>query len=327
MFAKLKAMNKKRKAYDASLVRVAKMYNLPKWYFYIDVMMNKLLNGMGIVYYMAFGMYRLSQLERSHYVGGTKALKLERIFNTNKEKDALMHDKVRFNRVFGKYVHRDWIYGPDVSREQLEAFLNKHESFILKPTNTSQGYGVRKGTSEEALKDIGAFMQMIRNEELLMEEFIKQHEEMSAINPSSVNTIRIVTVMDRQGEVHVIGTSMRVGGADQVVDNFAAGGVQYPVDPTTGIVCGGGTLYDGTRNVFFHPSTNKQVIGFNIPNWNCVVETVKEAATLLEDIRYVGWDMAITETGCDMVEANINQGSNGMQQDGVGKYKIIMKYR
>lgn len=42
-------------------------------------------------------------------------------------------------------------------------------------------------------------------------------------------------------------------------------------------------------------------------------------------LRYIGWDVAITEEGCELIEANLAQGVNGMQQDGVGKHDIIRR--
>lgn len=162
---------------------------------------------------------------------------------------------------------------------------------------------------------------------MILEAFIQQHPTLSAVNPSSVNTVRICTARDRAGEVHVIGASLRGGGAGSVVDNLHADGVQYSVDPETGLIVRGGVKFNGERNVYFHPSTNAKMIGLQIPNWDKVLETVKQAGKIPPNLRYIGWDIAVTEKGCEIIEANILQGSNGMQQDGVGKYRIIMQYR
>ena len=35
---------------------------------------------------------------------------------------------------------------------------------------------------------------------------------------------------------------------------------------------------------------------------------------------------AVTEEGCELIEANLSQGRNGMQVDGVGKYAVIRPY-
>jgi len=43
-------------------------------------------------------------------------------------------------------------------------------------------------------------------------------------------------------------------------------------------------------------------------------------------LRYLGWDVAITENGCELIEANSSQGCNGMQLDGVGKYPYLKQF-
>lgn len=312
--------------YDSVIEKLANQYNCPKWHFYADAFLCRIRNGIQPHYYFSLMMYRLNQKERKQYVNARKLTKLEKVFNTNKDKDAIINDKCGFNARFAKYMKRDWMYGPDHADEEIRAFLQQNDAIMIKPPETNMGIGVEKVVCADALQDFPAFVEKVKREKLLMEGFIRQHEEMSALNPTSVNTIRVVSVRDASGKVHIIATSLRVGGAGQVVDNFKANGVQYPVDPVTGIVIGGGVMHNGTRNVYFHPSTNKQVIGFRIPNWDSVISTVTEAAKIPENIRYIGWDMAITPEDCDIVEANINQGSNGMQLDGVGKYRIIMQY-
>jgi len=325
---KLKAVwDRKMNVYGATCHVLAKRYNRPAWYFYADVLLNKLINGVGPVVYFSWAMYRMNQMERAQFVAGPKSKKLERIFNTNPDRENIISNKNNFNRIFGEFVKRQWRYVPECNEEQIREFLSQNEKFILKPFDSAQGIGVKQYESAEVMKDLPGFIKLAKESNSIIEEFICQHPEMAALNPSSVNTIRVNTVRDRNGEVHVIAASLRVGGKSSVVDNFSAGGVQYPIDPRYGIVIGGGVTHDGGRDVFYHPSTSKQVLGFNIPHWDCVVETVKKAGTIPENIRYVGWDIAITEKGCEVVEGNIGQGVNGLQLDGIGKYRILLQYK
>lgn len=320
-----KIWNKKIGNFHPDFVELSRRYHRPVWFFYADALWNKLRNGIGPVVYFSWAMYRMNQRERSQFVSERDRKKFEKIFNSNPQKNNIISSKPDFNRIFAQWVKREWIYVPDRTDDQIRAFLERNAMLIIKPPDKTQGMGVRKAEARELLDDFDAFIREAREGAYLMEALIRQHPVMAGINPSSVNTLRVNTVRDSSGQVHVIAASLRVGGADQVVDNFSAGGVQYPVDPKTGIIIGGGVMHDGTRDVYFHPSTNCQVLGLNIPNWDTVLDTVKNAAALPENIRYVGWDIAITEDGCDMVEGNINQGVNGMQLDGVGKRRQIIR--
>ena len=58
----------------------------------------------------------------------------------------------------------------------------------------------------------------------LLEECILQHPSMS-FNNTSVNTIRVYSVLDKQGKAHILKVVLRAGVGDSVVDNFHSGGV------------------------------------------------------------------------------------------------------
>ena len=231
----------------------------------------------------------------------------------------------KFYKLRGR--ERQSYYAPEATEEELLSFLSRHEKILLKPVQLTQGQGIRLLSTEDTAQGPEAFYRKAQQDKLLLEAFLIQHEELSAVNPSSVNTVRICTVRDRAGEVHVIGASLRGGGAGSVVDNLHADGVQYPIDVESGLIIRGGVKFNGERDVYYHPSTGLKMIGLQIPNWELILDTVKEAGKVLPHIRYVGWDVAVTADGCELIEANVRQGSNGMQQDGVGKYRLIMKYR
>ena len=54
----------------------------------------------------------------------------------------------------------------------------------------------------------------------------------------------------------------------------------------------------------FHPVTGTQIVGFQIPNWDKVLEMVKEMAARVPQVRTIGWDVAVTQDGCCAVEGN-----------------------
>ena len=118
---------------------------------------------------------------------------------------------------------------------------------------------------------------------------------------------------------------MADGGSDRPASR-TAGGAQYPIDLESGLICGGGVTFSGEKNIYFHLSTHQQMIGLQIPFWKETLDMVYEAAMIPKVLRYIGWDVAITEKGCEMVEANCAQGPNGMQLDGVGKMPVVKKF-
>ena len=80
------------------------------------------------------------------------------------------------------------------------------------------------------------------------------------------------------------------------------------------------------RRYIVHPDSKKQIIGFCIPFWKQIKETVREAALIIPTVRYVGWDIALGENGEVMiVEGNCMADPDVTQMpDGKGKWPMYV---
>ena len=316
-----------QKEYSDAIRTIAKDYRRPVAAVRMDTLWCRFVYGAPVSQYIGFNMFQMNRHERNRYITDGRSRKLVRVLNNvSDDERAMLDQKQLFNKAFHKFVKRQWIYVPDCSDEEILSFLERHETIIAKPADEKQGRGVCKLNSPDVLKDKAVFIDQARKQRMLLEEYVQQHPAMNAVNPSSLNTIRVATVRSKDGEVSILGASLRGGGAGSVVDNLHAGGVQYPIDVQLGVVVRGGMTFDGEKDILVHPSTQQVMIGFQIPNWDQVISMVKEAAAIPEHLRYVGWDVAVTEDGCEIIEANASQGCNGMQQDGVGKYSKVKSY-
>ena len=142
----------------------------------------------------------------------------------------------------------------------------------------------------------------------------------------SVNTIRVNSLLDKEGNVHLFKAVLRVGIGDSVVDNYNAGGVEYPIDIETGIISSLG-FHDNKLQCIYHPLSDKIMPGFNIPYWDKVVFCITEASKQLPLCRFVGWDIAITKDGVELIEGNHNPGYVSMEYFGeIGWYGNLKKY-
>lgn len=195
--------------------------------------------------------------------------------------------------------------------QQLESFVNAHPQYIVKPIYAAFGKGVHKDSLENHESLEQAYEEYAQSGAVL-EELICQAGDMARLHPSSVNTLRIPTVVLRDGEVRLFHPTLRVGKGGSVVDNFSAGGISALIDPATGVICSDGADKKGARYVE-HPDTHVKFKGFQIPEWDKVVEMVKAAALVVEGNHYCGWDLAYSDKGWCMVEANSTAQMGGMQ--------------
>lgn len=162
-------------------------------------------------------------------------------------------------------------------------------------------------------------------EECLIEEFVEQHPFLSQLNPTSVNTIRIYTLVKKDGSCTILSASIRVGGKGAEVDNYHSGGCGYPIDIETGIIYQPGTDIKGNSRIF-HPSTGVKMVGLEIPNWNGLKQFVSEAMKVIPETRLIAWDVAVLQDGFEMIEGNCNGDPGFMQAPSKqGKKKEILK--
>ena len=221
-------------------------------------------------------------------------------------------------------VQREIILVPACGEAAFLDFVKKHNVVVIKPDRGSCGVGVEK-LEYESDEQVLEFFRDIKKD-MLCEEYIHQHKSMNSLNPSSVNTLRIVSMRHDEHNIEIISATLKAGSTvNSFTDNLYGGGIVAEVDVESGIVSTFG--FDKKNNRYtHHPVTQTQFIGFNIPNWLDVVTLVKKAHSRLDENKIVGWDVAVTEKGADIVEANSAPSPMVMQiTDGKPKGEKILK--
>ncbi len=139
--------------------------------------------------------------------------------------------------------------------------------------------------------------------------YINMHPTLKRIYPQSVNSIRIM-VINRNGYApKIMQTYMRIGSSKTgYTDNVGYGGICAMVDTETGTLYAPETLRD---HVYYpcpvHPDTGVEIAGIQIPHWREVCEAVLEICRSIPELEYLGFDVAVTEDGFNVMEINIHQ--------------------
>lgn len=258
----------------------------------------------GIVYqagyydYQEFEFYNLNKKERSTYLTRGKNNEIIKRFN-DKSFFPKFEDKIEFNKLFSNFISRDWMY-LDNNLDEFVEFFNSHKDIIVKPIDGSGGKGIEKYTYVNSNQAKKLFTSLVENNQLLVEGFIKQHPEMNRLYDKSVNTLRMFTFI-KDGQPHFLQAILKIGNGG-VVDNFSSGGM-YTYVNDDGVVFV--EAIDQADNVFYtHPVSNTQIVGFKVPMFKEAVDMVKECSKVVPQVAYVGWDVAISESGPEIVEGN-----------------------
>ncbi|MBQ8239705.1 MAG: hypothetical protein IJZ38_02535 [Bacteroides sp.] len=315
------------KRFNEDLTQLSSETGINKFWYYADALLCHLIHGASPNDYVLCGMYRASFLERFSFLTMRRAEKVERIFNPPKIRP-LFDEKPKFNDLFRSFVKRGYIYCVDEDNyDDIVEFIKNHDYIIIKPTNLSSGRGVEK-IKTSLIDDLSSFVKTAIEKKLLIEECIQQREDLKRLNPHSVNTLRIYTIKDRKSQViHVLGGGLRIGTTTSPVDNMHDNGIYYPIDVKTGIIMHRGMDIKGKRYIY-HPTINEKMLGMQILDWDKVILFVKAASEVVPEARYIGWDVALTESGCEMIEGNVKAYIGDLQKYEIkGIYKEIMKYR
>lgn len=279
----------------ASRKTVRKIYN--------DILFSRFIYGTVTREYFSFNFRFLSHEARKTYLTRNNKYPYYRKFN-NPNYVGYLNKKTETYAKFKEFYGREVLCIYDENDyDKFVDFVGRHQRFIYKPAEDYGGHGVKIYNSAKysSLKDL--FDIILFDGGCVVEELIVQADPIASIHPSSVNTMRVVAFLSPSGETKIQWCFLRMGMGGSHTDNMSSGGLAIIVDPKTGIAYLPGRDWLGAEHLF-HPDTGVKLIGFQIPEWDKLIELVNKLSHVIPEIRLVGWDLAYTNKGWIFVEGN-----------------------
>lgn len=199
-----------------------------------------------------------------------------------------------------------------VSETEILDTIKSGNEFVIKQANNSEGgsniFFVR---GEHAAQQFQAACKTIKSD-IVVQEAILQHEQLSMVNPTSVNTIRILSLLN-QKEVKIYSAILRMGIAGSRVDNISRGGIACGINQDGSLKP---VAYNYLGQAYHkHPTTGVDFDTIVIPNFDQACKLVKDAHPAIPNFRLVSWDLAIEQDGTPvLVEANLCYGELNLHQ-------------
>jgi len=256
--------------------------------------------------YFYFRFFEKGHASRQTYAGTGFMYEFHRDMNPVGKRE-LLHNKLRFLEAYAPFIRHRYCTINDVETES-ESFrtvlASTQSKLVLKDALGQCGWGV---DVVDATMGRGSLVRLMRERGYnLVEQYVEQHPRLAELSPSGLNTVRIVTLLDDNDNVHILGAILRMT-VNSFVDNIAMGNIAAPIDLETGKLTSEGVYKDIMKPAAsVHPVTGKELIGFQVPFWNEVLEMVEKAALHEQANRSIGWDVAITEEGPSLIEGNHN---------------------
>jgi hypothetical protein len=281
--------------------------------------------------YFLYRFYQLSPEDQEKVFVIRDSKKITKKYNVDRRFVNTLYNKEFCNEYFAKYIRRAWCVNTKVTEDEFADLFMDSGRIFYKPTIGHHGDDAASfDVTPENVREV--YRTLAEKDEGVVEEYIVQHHKMQELAPAAVNTLRLTTISSNEkrpelgGEhIKIIYASQKMGGVDSVVDNLIGGGMVAAVDMETGKLSSDAA--DDQGNVFaVHPGTGTVIKGFEIPFFKEALELVR---TIYEDKKmqgYLGWDIAITEDGPEIVEVNASPGTILFQLPQITENHFMKQY-
>lgn len=192
--------------------------------------------------------------------------------------------------------------------DAIDLVLNFENEFLVKPSiDSGEGRLIRffdRGSSNRE-NIIEAINELKSN--FIFQESVHQHEKLRILNPTSLNTVRVVTLFF-EGEVYVLSSILRIGGKGSKVDNIGAGGYAIHINDdghldSRGVNRKAQWVTEGHDNIKFS--------SVYVPSYERIIQTIKNEHPKHPHFKIIGWDFSVDEQGNPVfIEFNCFPGQN-----------------
>jgi len=195
--------------------------------------------------------------------------------------------------------------------EAIKAIYNHSKMLIIKPSlESGRGKMVNAFTVDGTITSyknmsIKSLLKLYKKD-FIVQEFLEQSRAMSSLNPSSLNTLRVMSYLNTEG-AHILSTTVRMGGIGSYTDNYSTGGILCGVKDNGKLKPIG---YTKKGEIVDKSFTGVKLDEFIIPNYNKIVCMVKSMHVKVPYFKIISWDIALNHNDLPvMVEYNTyNQG-------------------
>lgn len=187
-----------------------------------------------------------------------------------------------------------YINGEIITLEEAIAFCSNLHQFVIKPSmGTWGGQSVRKIVLDDTSDKKKLLLELFKEykKDFVIQEILKQSPELARFNPTSINTMRIMSFLRPSGVV-VLSKLLRTGKEGSFTDNTASGGVAFGVNENGKLTDFGIDEFGiKTRNL----SDDDKFKDFVFPQNEKIKATIEKVHKQMPYFKLVSWDVMVTD--------------------------------
>ena len=180
--------------------------------------------------------------------------------------------------------------------EAIKWVSQQTQKLIIKPSIDSGGgkkvivFNVLNGVTSYNNFTVEQLLLLYKND-FIIQEFLEQSNAMRLLNPTSLNTLRVISYLNRDG-VNILRVAARIGGLNSEIDNYKAGGLLCNVDENGQFGSFGCTKRGEIKENTFNGAKLSEC---SVPNFGLVVKMIKAMHIKIPYFKMVSWDIAINK--------------------------------
>lgn len=199
-------------------------------------------------------------------------------------------------------------------QEVIDLICSGSEVIIKQATSSCGGAGIkffdpRKMKASELIEILESI-----NGDIVVQETLKQSATLARLNPSSVNSVRITTLLEKNGSVKVCSSFLRMGINGARMDNACSGGICCGILPDGRLKP---TAYNqkGVPVPERHPDSKIRFEDVVIPGFEEAKRLACENQLRIPHFRLASWDIAFDQYDNPvLLEVNLSYGEVGCHQ-------------
>ena len=142
----------------------------------------------------------------------------------------------------------------------------------------------------------------------IVTEFINPGKFSKSLNKDSINTMRVLTLINpKNNKPFIAAAAQRIGVKSSIpMDNFTKGGLSCLIDLDSGKLSDATSHPKNIKHIRFqvHPDSKCNFSSMSIPNWNKLKSEIINLSSNLPMLKCVGWDFLLTDDGLVALEGN-----------------------
>lgn len=220
----------------------------------------------------------------------------------------------------------------EISLDKLLVGFADNDKLFFKPANGQGGIGIvvshvqnNRLYYQQQPFTMESIRKMLKDRQYILQKGLVQRSDISSINSSSVNTLRVITQW-RNGKPFMGVAVMRIGRNGKEVDNSHQGGISVRVNIDNGQLYRAATAEHGGGIYLCHPDSGVVFENFKIEGWSDIKNTILSYVEKFPELEEIAWDVAITDNGVEIIELNLGYGLSHLQCCCGGMRRILNIY-